>query len=300
MKKAISVLVAGQGRWVVFLLAVVLAAGPQNVFARSFLWSVSSPAATVFLLGSIHLAKPDLYPLAPEIEQAFEHADKLVVEANLSAAGPDFQLTILQDGLYPGDETIADHVDPETLTLLKNYLAKNELPFESMAKMRPGMLLLTLTSLKMMSLGYSPELGIDVHFIRKARQQNKPILELESLQQQLALVLGFDNDDLLLKHTLYSLDQMGASVEELFTAWKTGNAARINALMREDVLTDHPEFKPVMKRMITDRNIAMAARISEFLQAGGRYFVVVGAGHLVGSDGILALLRQQGFSIRQH
>ena len=81
--------------------------------------------------------------------------------------------------------------------------------------------------------------------------------------------------------------------------WRRGDAEGLARLVIEDELKKYPEFADLHRRMFDDRNRAMTGKVLEMQQKGGTYFVVVGAGHLVGDQGIVAMLKERGQSPRQ-
>lgn len=276
--------------WALLLFSLPLqAAGERLLF-----WHVSTVRAEVWLLGSMHLARPDIYPLREEITQAFAAADALVVEVDIGGGNQvAIQELVLERGTYSGDETIRDHLSATTWKALEERLEESGLPPALMERMKPGLVVTTLTTVEMMKLGLNPELGIDRHFLDRARAQ-KDILELETLEQQLDLLLNFPNADLLVRQTLFEMESLEETMEQLVDYWKRGDAEALRKLVLDDELSLHPEFRPLKERMFDDRNRAMTDRIVSMQQRGGRYFVVVGAGHLLGDQGIIALLERRG------
>ena len=88
-------------------------------------------------------------------------------------------------------------------------------------------------------------------------------------------------------------------MDRLVGSWKRGDAAALNKLVIEDELAKNPEYGELFERMFDDRNHDMTEKILALQREGGTYFVVVGAGHLVGKEGIIALLARQGQQPRQ-
>ena len=140
------------------------------------------------------------------------------------------------------------------------------------------------------------EHGIDRHFLNRA-QGGKPVLELESPAEQVALLLDFPDPDLLMAQTLLQLEDMEAIIAPVYEAWLEGDSTTLYQLLLAQERASHPEFEAIYRRFYDDRNQAMADRLTELLAGEGHYFVVVGAGHLVGEEGIIALLRRTGFTI---
>jgi len=240
-----------------------------------------------------------MYPLNSSIEKAFELSDVLVVEADEAQADQvKMQKILMSRGFYPGAETIQNHVSKDTFNLLQESLNSAGIPYSTIAKMRPGLIAITLTVAKIAQLGYSPDMGIDRYFIKKARGK-KPIQQLETPQAQMDLLLSFSDDDLVLKHTLISLHELEKMFAELSQAWKNGNEKQMERLMLTEQLEQYPEFADIIKRMFDDRNVSMALNIQHLLESDKTYFVVVGAGHLIGENGIVALLKKQGFTVER-
>jgi uncharacterized protein YbaP (TraB family) len=271
----------------------------QAAGERLLFWHVSTVRAEVWLLGSMHLARPDIYPLREEIRQAFAAADALVVEVDIGGANElVIRQLMLERGTYRGNETIRDHLSPETWQALQERLQQSGLPPAAMERLKPGLLVTTLAAIEMMKMGLNPDFGVDRHFLDQARAK-KDILELETIDQQLDLILNFPDADLLVRQTLVEMDSLEATIKQLVDYWMRGDAEGLRRLVLDDELSRHPEFRPLQERMYDHRNRAMTDRIVGMQQRGGRYFVVVGAGHLLGDQGIIALLEKRGQKPRQ-
>ncbi len=267
--------------------------------SENFLWEVKSDSASVFLFGSVHLADNKMYPLSPIIEESFEKSDKLVVELNmLELDQMKYQTQIMKKGYYQGDETIKPHLNEEVYKLLKEYLEKHKLPLESMIKMKPGLLSMQLTLTHLMKIGYSPQEGLDFHFLQKAKGK-KEILELETLEDQMKLFFEAPNENAFMKYSIISLQDAEAEMNAMIAAWKTGDHKRLEEIMITEPLKEYPELLPVFRFLFIDRNYGMTKKIQEYLKTEETYFVVVGAGHLVGDEGIINLLKKEGFKPKQ-
>ena len=266
---------------------------------RLLFWETTTPGSKVYLLGSMHLASADVYPLRDTIMQAFNGADKLVVELDISG---DRQLLVqqrmLERGMYRDGRTLQDDLSPDVYRELSQRLADTGLPIEMLQGMKPGLVVTTLSTMEMMKLGLNPERGVDRYFLTQARGA-KPILELETVDRQLDVVLDFPDPELLVRQSLSQLDDMEALMNELVDSWKRGDSGALGKLVIEDELRQYPEYEALHERMFDDRNREMTEKILGMQRQGGTYFVVVGAGHLVGEQGIVAMLERQGQSPRQ-
>jgi len=274
-----------------------------NLEAKSLLYKVSSTTSTVYLLGSIHLAKPELYPLAKEIEEAYTQSDVLVLELDPTSNQSEqtIQKSMQQKGLYPAGQNLANQLSPKTYEALKSYMDKINMPMQNIEQLRPWVVMLQLSVTEMMRLGYSPELGIDEHFLRLAKQQKKPIIELETAQDQMDLLAREDKafQDKLLFYTLESMHEMEPMLESMFRSWKNGDTQTFESIMAKP-LEEDTSLQDIYDTLITKRNYKMSKKIEAFLQSNQNYFVVVGSGHVVGKEGIVELLKQKGYTLTQY
>lgn len=275
----------------------VLHAGSGN--DKSFLWEVRSEESMVYLLGSIHFMKKDAYPLSETVRNAFEKADILVVEANIDDVSKTDVQTLLETAFYTGNDSLQNHVSGETYELVKKKFERFGIPPLILDRQKPWILALTLESLELAGLGYTPEYGIDMHFLTLASGKKK-IRELESIDYQIALLSGFSDRDqeALLLYTMKNLESFGKEVDGLVIAWRSGDAERMESLIIKSI-PDDQRLAAIYEKIIFERNTSMTARIEDFLRTKESYFVIVGAGHLVGSRGIIERLKQKGYRVTQ-
>jgi uncharacterized protein len=268
-----------------------------------FLWKATSNAGEVYLLGSIHLAKPDMYPLDPRIEQAFQSADNVVVEVDI---GPDQaaqqQTLALKLGMYQDGTTMQDHMSAEGFARFKAFLEERGLPLMVFQAMRPWTAAAALQVLEMQRIGFDAEIGIERHFLGLAAEQGKTVHELESAEFQLKMLAEMPEDmqELFLLSTVDEYASFAERIDQMVEAWKAGDATVLSSMLLEDY-EQKPELRPLYQRILIDRNVGMAAKIVDMLEGGGTWFVIAGAAHMVGDQGIVELLRQnrQGFRVTQ-
>ncbi len=266
---------------------------------RGLFFVVESATATAYVLGSIHVGKSDLYPLNATIEDAFQQSDTLVLEVHL---GPTGQLQAAQQlvaaGSYPPSDSLDRHVSPELMRRVRaklTGLAALLLPPE---RMRPWFVGLMLVMQELKRLGFDPEQGIDRHFENRA-VGHKRILGIETHEEQIALFSGLSQPVqlLMLKESLDELDSLEQTMDQALGAWRRGDGDALDQLLLETV--KRPEYQRLYRRIYLDRNQRMAKAIEGYLVTHGKYFVVVGSGHLIGKRGIVALLRSKGHRVVQ-
>ena len=292
--------IARAGRIVVVVFLLVAFFSPDcSSYARNFLWQVQSERNTVYVLGSIHLLKKDVYPLSRVIESAYDRSDILAVEADVNDISRLDLQKLMDSAVYPAGDTLERHVSRRTFDLVKEETEKVGLPMEFVYSQRPWFLALTMESLELMKSGYDPNYGIDKHFLSKAEGRKK-IVELESIDYQIDLLsrLNAEEQELFLLYTLKDLKMLDREVDKLVRAWKSGDTERMESVFTKSLSEDR-KFSVIYDKLIYQRNRGMAAKIEGYLAAGRTYFVVIGAGHLLGDRGIIQLLKKRGYTVEQ-
>jgi len=269
---------------------------------KHFLWKVTGPKGVVYLLGTIHAGKADFYPLPSIIEESFKSADTLIEEIDTSepAEAARVQQAFMENGDYPNGDTINNHLSEVTRSHLTAYVKEGGLPEQAVAHMRPWLVSMLVELREMKQMGFDPSYGLDQHFLDEAQQSHKQIGALEDAGSQLKLLSSLSEEfqDRLLLNSLVDMAKSHDVVDLLTRAWQSGDTAALQELITGSV-RDYPQLKPLMTKLIDDRNTTMAAKIERFLQTPKCYFVAVGAAHLVGDNGILNQLQRKNFTVEQ-
>ena len=262
-----------------------------------FLWQVRSASATVYLLGSVHVASAAMYPLDPRIDRAFDSADTVVFETPMDASAQQQAATLMQTaGLYTAPDSLDKHVDAKTLARLDEALRALGLPLQVVLTMRPWLASLTLTILKLQTLGYQADLGIDQHY--HAAAGKKRVAALETLEQQVALFRDMPEAAQVaaLRQTLDQLHELPDMMRRATETWRRGDITAFEKLLIEPTRKQYPAL---YRRLLVERNRTMASAIDGYLKGRGTTFVVVGGGHLVGADSIVRMLESKGHKPKQ-
>lgn len=269
------------------LLFVQCSSIKTNIEKKLFLWKITSENSTVYLLGSIHLAKESLYPLDNKIESAFAESNNLVVELDVNKVDP---AELMKKVMYHDGNTLENNVSKEVYTQLKSKFDKLGIPAIAFEKAHPWFAIVMLVNLELKASGYDEKMGIDQHFLNKADE--KRILELETMEEQLSVFNEFDKYPAeFIEYSLTDLKNTTEQFDELFQAWKTGDTEHFEKII--DIPTEgNPNLEKILKKLIEERNYKMTDKIINYLQSGNKYFVVVGAGHIIGKTGIINLLKE--------
>lgn len=282
------------------LVAPAAAVEKGKTGQNSFLWRAESKDAVVFILGSIHMAKADIYPLPANIEESFDRAGVLALEADPAKAQEGNLLgQLFTSAHYPGGETLRGHLSMGTYNLAGAEMERLGIPMETFEKKRPWFIAMTIESFEFLRLGFDPAYGIDVHFADEARGK-KQIVELESFDYQIQLFSNFseEENELFLLYTLKDLDSLKEGIDKLMKAWRTGDSKSFESLVSR-TLNESPQLAPIYDKLFYLRNREMCDKIVKFLHGKETVFVVVGAAHLVGKKGIIELLKGKGYTVEQ-
>jgi len=267
---------------------------------RNFLWKVESGTTSAYILGSIHVLKKEAYPLSKAIENAFNESSTLVVEVNINNIDPlEMQRLTFEKATYPANETLSKHISKQTYKIVEDEVESMGLDILQFSNFKPWFLAIALTVSELQNLGYDPKHGVDKYFLDKA-QGKKRILELETFDSQIKLLDGFSDyyQELFLLSTVYNIATIRKFLKKLVYAWSVGDERGVEQLLFMN-LAKYPKLKPVYEKIFYERNKKMARKIEEFLKTRGKYFVVIGTGHLVGERGIIKSLKDKGYTVEQ-
>lgn len=279
-------------------LTACITACTLGVQAKSTLWKITSERGTLYIQGSAHILKPENYPLAPEIEQAYSEAAALVLEVDMGEMlRPETQQLILSKALLTQPDTLQTTLSPEVYKEFSEAADAAGLPPEALNPFKPWFAMMTLTITKMQRLGLNENLGLDRHFYNKAQTDGKKVIGLESLDYQISLFdsLSSENPDDFIHRALAELTDFETDLNSLLTAWETGDFNTLDTLINKS-FEGYPQLR---EKFITARNRAWVKQLAAMLKSGGTSMAVVGAGHLPGDEGVINLLSKKGFSVEQ-
>lgn len=289
------------------LLLTTLLALPLSATARedeaaapapSF-WKVEGEENTLWLFGSIHVLTEEHYPLAEPVETAFEESAYLVVETDIVNLDPQVQQRMmLNTGMLGEDQTLRDVLGEEQYERAQSLAQENGYDLEQMSALRPWLIALVLQVTEFQKLGYTAEHGVDTYFLERASEGPQSIVELESFKYQLQLFDNLDQDiqNAFLMQTLEEIQDVEEQIEALVEGWESGKLEELE----ETLMADFDDYPEVYDRVVTQRNRNWLESLTEFLDEGERdYFVVVGALHMVGEEGLVNLLREAGYTVER-
>ena len=277
------------------IIAAVLLSITSYCRAAS-VWRVTSGDGNIlYLAGSIHALKSTDYPLPSAYNRAFDASDRLVCEVDPKALDESSK-GLLKAGEYPKGDSLKNHVDPRTYDYLRRLFKLMDVPETKFARYRPWFLSLMLQEPALN--GISETLGVEEFLTRRAQANSKPVLGLESAREHADIFLGLtdrQSEAMLLIMFIPEERGSGSVGNALADAWRRGDADTDTRIFMQG-FRDYPSLAD---RLLTNRNRKWIPKIEGYLRSGKTYFVVAGAAHLGGANGVLALLRQRGYRVEQ-
>ena len=268
-------------------------AAVEERFGRGLLWRVAKegvPASHIY--GTIHVPDPRLAELPAVVRQRFDAATSLMLEF---VPDPYSRGRFLEAAVFLDRQTLAEKIGAEDFERALEHLAPIGLPREVVNKLKPWGVLLNLRNPRRAEQG-AP---LDSQLLELARARRLPLHQIEGVEEQIFTFDEFpmDSQIALLKHSLAHRDELLELAERTLEAYLERDLAAIWRL-REQFIARHPAIaahQAVMtKRVVHDRSVVMAFRMQRELRRGGA-FVALGALHLYGDKGVLALLEADGY-----
>jgi uncharacterized protein YbaP (TraB family) len=297
-----NALAARRSRILILVAAVVTVMTgrwPLNAAAsNSFGWKVANGRTAIYLVGSVHMLSKDYYPLNPALETAFNDSDLLVEEADLGEMlSADAQFRVLARGMLPENQSLQRVLSPATYELVNRRVGDLGMPIEVLHRFKPWFLALTLMSVGWQAAGLDPSLGLDRHFYDRAVAEHKQVQGLETTDYQISRFdqMTMEQQDHLLAESITDLDAERSNIRRLTEAWRAGDQPTVEQIVLRSLRED-----PLMYRqLLVERNRNWLPKLESLLERRGHTIVVVGAAHLVGPDGLIALLKAKGYTIEQ-
>lgn len=262
------------------------------------MWSLKDDDTTIYILGTIHLLKPDTQWRTDAINSAFEAADKLVLEADATSAEAQQKMTsiVFSTGVFTDGSTLSDLLDEEQEASVREALSSVGLQLEVINPFKPWFANLNVSVTQMTNAGFDPNAGVETVLTAEAETAGKSFGYLETIEDQMA-IFSSDPIDEQVEAFLAGMEllELGpVALETLANEWADGDTAGLTAVVGSpDIFEETDDYEA----LLVDRNANWVPQIISMLDEPGTVFVAVGAGHLVGEDSVIAMLENEGFTV---
>lgn len=283
-------------------------------YSKGFLYKVSDENSTVYMLGSIHIGDARLFPMSKAIVNGFNSSEYLGVEANIMGDQEGVQY-MLSKMVYTDGTSLKDHVSKDLYDATIKAFAKVNMTEEMVKNYKPWAVYLVLPQLEAMTAENTSKTsavaGVDMYLMSKAVASQKPIIELEGMKFQVDLLDGFSDkiQTALLEGTVKGMELSekenknlsSESIDKMLNAWRDGDVKTMSELAAtmDGSTAASPEMKEFNTAFLNKRNDHMVEKVKEYLADDEDYFVVVGALHVVGENGMVKALEKQGFKVEK-
>lgn len=262
------------------------------------MWQVDGANNRIFLLGSVHLLRAEDHPLPAAIYAAYDQADALVMEMDMDDVDPfEAQALITELGLLADGDTLSEVMGPSAWKEAELLASRVNIPLDMLVSSKPWLAAIVIEQLMLTRIGFDPALGIESHLAGKAGSDSKEIHGLETIREQLEFLdnMSLESQRALLLQSLEESIDLEAIMDDLITAWRHGDID----FMETNMLGEIQKYPELYKTIVVDRNLDWVEQVAELLRDPHDYLVVVGALHLIGDQGVPALLTRRGFDVVQ-
>jgi uncharacterized protein YbaP (TraB family) len=273
---------------------------PSAVSPHGSLYRVRYQGHTGYLFGTIHIGRPEFFPLEPRAAQAFAAAGTYALEVDMRDTAA-LQGAVKKYGMYADNDTLDKHLSPASLARVKSALAQIGLPFDSVAHAKAWMVANLFEIALFEGQGYHTEQGTDVVLLKSAQVQGKTIQGLETADFQFSLFDGLSEREQE-QYLNDGLDEMQSGeavrkMHELVDAWQSADEKAFDGLLH-DMQTDETTGGKFLRRVMIDRrNPTLADTIESILKRDKASFVGIGVLHLIGAEGVPQLLARRGYEV---
>lgn len=282
----------------------------ENEQITPAVWKVTDKNGNyIYMMGSIHAADEAVNNMPDYFENAFKECTALAVEADVTSVTSDISQAVdmAQKMIYTDGTTIKDHISADTYQKAVKVLTDNNMYTALYDYYMPFAWTSLMDNIVISKSGLDVNLGVDSVLTKRAKKENKKVLEVESIDFQLDLFKSFSDEtqELLLKSYTDDgvIEEQAKAVNELYDKWKKGTITEedVSDDVDESSLTDKEKqlIDEYNKKMLDDRNINMADKAEEYMQGSDTVMFVVGAAHFQGEKGVLQLMKDKGCTVTQ-
>ena len=279
---------------------LVLAAA-QPAIAEPAMWVVKDKDSTIYLLGTVHILKPETKWRTPKIDAAIAESKELWLE--LPGLTDEEMMAVMmplvaQHGLSPG-KPLSSRLTPEEFKSLQDAAKLAGLPIDMLAIARPWFAAVGISTSAITRAGYDPKSGVEEKLKAIFGERSIKAQGFETPEQQMKVFTSMTEEEELafLRSTLQDYDQAPVELDKMVADWAEGDIADLGRMMVEEVKAVSPAL---YDELLTKRNANWAVQIQEMLKGSGTTFIAVGAGHLIGPDSVQVQLKAKGIEASRH
>jgi hypothetical protein len=263
------------------------------------LYAVRDNDSTMYLYGTVHVRPRGADWGNARVRSAIDESSEVWTELIMSPeADQRTQVLALQLGAAPPGQPLSSWLTPEENAALNAVTTRLGMPQGALEPYRPWLAALTLTIVPLMQAGYDPNSGVDRSVDAYADAAGKAMRALETPEQQLGFFgnLSPDLQREMLQEAIAESETLAGMIGEMSAAWERGDERALAEAVIEETRADYPEL---YQTLFVDRNNAWMEELAREMEGSGVDFIAVGAGHVIGPDGLAAQFRARGYRVQR-
>lgn len=263
------------------------------------LYAVRDDDSTLYLYGTVHVRPRGADWGNARVRAAIDEAGEVWTELMMNPqADQQVQELALRLGQAEPGRPLSSWLTPEENAALNAVTTRLGMPQGALEPYKPWLAALTLTVAPLVRGGFDPESGVDRSIDAYSDNAGKTMRALETAEQQLSFFANLDAEVQreMLREAIAESENLPAMIGELSSAWERGDERALEAAVVEETRTDYPEL---YRMLFVDRNNAWMAELTQEMEGSGVDFVAVGAGHIIGRDGLVAQFRARGYRVER-
>jgi Uncharacterized protein conserved in bacteria len=286
--------------WLLLCLCL-LAQAPAFAELRTPFYKAERNGQTVYVLGTLHVGRADFYPLRPAIETAVKKSARLYLEIDQDESGAEQKMA---QAMLCQRACLKEALSESEWRTLSQRLGNQDAALRELERMRPWAAAIVLTLGDFAALGLNSEHGAEKQ-VSMLAGNGKKTTGLENADEQIRLFTGMtpsEQKEMLTQWLgMTARERLNLNLQ-LVELWKQGDADAMYGWYKqvEARYSGSPTIAESFDRkFLVARNQAFVERLlAQIGSTPGPFFLAVGALHLGGPDGVLALLKQRGFQVK--
>ena len=287
------------------VLAISVAACAQAPTAqqtdgiRPLLYAVRDADSTMYLYGTVHVRPRGSDWGNDRVRAAIDESGEVWTELMMTPeADQQTQVLALRLGAAEPGRPLSSWLTPEENASLNAVTTRLGIPQGALEGYRPWLAALTLTLAPLMQAGYDPASGVDRSIDVYSDNAGKTMRALETPEQQLNFFanLSAEAQREMLREAINESEAITAMIGDMSAAWEQGNERALERAVIDDTRVEYPEL---YQMLFVDRNNAWMTELTREMEGSGVDFIAVGAGHIIGSDGLVAQFRARGYRVER-
>lgn len=275
--------------------AAVIGLSGASALAQPAMWAVRDADSTLYMLGTVHLLRPETQWRTTTLDKAIAEAEELWLElptTDAAAMAVEMMPLVARYGLSPG-KRLSDVLTREEMKTLDEAAKLAGLSASQLNMFRPWFAALTISNAAVMRAGYDPLSGVDSKIEALFLERGIKPKGLETAELQIRVFAGMTPEQELryLRETMEEYGDAPIELDAMVDQWARADLPALEAMFVSEMKTEEPDLYAAL---LTNRNASWVSQIEGILAGKGVSFMAVGAGHLIGPDSVIAMLEARG------